>query len=86
MAIEPCRDKWKSEMTDRERFNNQMHYKSIDRSFNMEFGYWKENFKEWSIFVENGITNNREADIFFNFDRIETIFGPTWLQIGRAHV
>ncbi len=80
MTIESCRDKWKSEMTDRERFNNQMHYKSIDRSFNMEFGYWKENFKEWSIFVENDITNNREADIFFNFDRIEVVFGPIWLN------
>ena len=58
-------------MTDRERFNNQMHYKPFDRCFNMEFGYWDENFKEWSIFVENGITNNWEADIFFNFDKIE---------------
>ena len=41
--IKPCRPRWKGTMTDRERFNNQMHYKPIDRSFNMEFGYWNEN-------------------------------------------
>lgn len=79
-TITPCRPKWKGTMTDRERFNNQMHYKPFDRCFNMEFGYWDENFKEWPIFVENGITNNREANIFFNFDRIEVIRGNVWMS------
>lgn len=73
--ITPCRPKWAGTMTDRERFNNQMHYKPVDRCFNMEFGYWKENFKEWPIFVENGITNNQEADIFFNFDKFAGVSG-----------
>ncbi len=72
MTITPCRPKWKGTMTDRERFNRQMHYQPVDRCFNMEFGYWDENFKQWPIFVENGITNNAEADVFFNFDRTET--------------
>jgi hypothetical protein len=75
MAITPCRPKWKGTMTDRERFNNQMHYKSVDRCFNMEFGYWDENFQQWDLFVDNGVTNNNEADVFFNFDRIATFFG-----------
>jgi len=66
--IKPCRPKWKGTLTDRERFNRQMHYEPVDRCFNREFGYWDENFKQWSIFLENGITNNDEADIFFNFD------------------
>lgn len=79
MTITPCRPKWAGTMTDRERFNRQMHYQPVDRCFNMEFGYWDENFKEWPIFVENGITNNHEADIFFNFDRIVTIGGPVWM-------
>jgi len=35
-------------------FNRQMHYQPIDRCFNMEFGYWDENYKLWPIFVENG--------------------------------
>ena len=80
MAITPCRDKWKGSMTGRERFNNQMHYKPIDRSFNMEFGYWQENFQQWDIFVENGITSNTEADIFFNFDRIDIVSSYTWMH------
>ena len=44
MDIKPCRPKWKGTMTDRERFVNQMNYKPFDRCFNMEFGYWDENF------------------------------------------
>lgn len=45
MAITPRRPKWKDTMTDKERFNNQMHYKPIDRFFNMEFGYWEKTSK-----------------------------------------
>ena len=80
MPVTPCRPKWRGTMTDRERFNRQMHYLSIDRSFNMEFGYWDENFKEWDLFVNNGIRNNGEADIFFNFDRIGGLGGNTWMH------
>ncbi|MBU4199964.1 MAG: hypothetical protein KKG09_01845 [Verrucomicrobia bacterium] len=79
MTIKPCRQKWKGTMTDRERFNNQMHYKPVDRCFNMEFGYWLENFKLWPLFVENNVTNNTEADIFFNFDEFKVIGGNVWL-------
>jgi len=80
MPVTPCRPRWKGTMTDRERFNNQMHYKPVDRSFNMEFGYWEENFTEWSMFVENGITNNPDADLFFNFDPIAVVGGCTWMH------
>ena len=80
MSIQPCREKWKGTMTDRERFNRQMHYRAVDRCFNMEFGYWDENFREWPLFYENNIHNNWEADIFFNFDRIEGIGGRVWLH------
>lgn len=82
MPIKPCRSKWKSTMTDRERFNNQMHYKAVDRCFNMEFGYWDENYSEWSIFVDNKITNESEANTYFNFDRIECIDGNVWMNPG----
>jgi uroporphyrinogen decarboxylase len=67
-------------MTDRQRFNDQMHYRPVDRCFNMEFGYWNENFSEWDIFVANGIRNNAQADVFLNFDRIEVVTGRTWLH------
>jgi len=77
---EPIRGKWNGRMTDRERFVRQMHRESVDRCFNMEFGYWNENFNEWSVFRENGITNNEEADRFFNFDRFESWDGPIWMH------
>jgi len=80
MSITPYRPKWKGTMTDRQRFNNQMHYRAVDRCFNMEFGYWEENFRQWPIFVENGITNNAEADVFFNFDRIASTSGNVWMH------
>ncbi len=77
--IVPCRLKWKGTMTDRERFNAQMHYRPFDRCFNMEFGYWEENFKEWDLFVKNGITNNWEADQFFSFDRTAGAGAAIWM-------
>ncbi len=80
MIVEPIRPKWKSAMTDRERFNKQMHYEPVDRCFNMEFGYWKENFQLWPIFVENNIRNNNQADRLFNFDVLKTVTGKTWLN------
>ena len=79
MAVRPCRAKWPGSMSDRERFHNQMHYKKIDRCFNMEFGYWNENFEKWEEFKKNNITNNQEADRFFNFDEIKGIDGHIWM-------
>lgn len=71
-------------MTDRERFRRQMHHQPIDRCFNMEFGYWEDNFEQWPIFRDNGITNNGDADIFFQFDRLHTIGAP-WMLPGFPH-
>jgi len=73
-------EKWKSEMTDRDRFNNQMHYRPIDRTFNMEFGYWEENFTAWPLFADNGIKNNWEADAFFAFDKIRAVGGNVFMH------
>jgi len=74
-TIIPCRHRWNGSLSDRVRFNRQMHYRSVDRCFNMEFGYWNENFKEWDLFVKNGIRDNAEADLFFGFDRIAVVSG-----------
>ena len=84
-TINPIRPKWKGTMTDRERFNAQMHYQPVDRCFNMEFGYWDENFELWPLFKDHGITNNWEADIFFNFDRQYHIGGNIWLNPPFTH-
>ncbi|HET6485947.1 MAG TPA: uroporphyrinogen decarboxylase family protein [Spirochaetia bacterium] len=80
MSITPCRPPWKGRLTARERFNNQMHYRGVDRCFNMEFGYWDENFTLWDIFSKNGIRTNEEADRFFSFDRFEVVSPPFWMH------
>ncbi len=81
-VITPCRDHWKGTMTDRDRFNAQMHYEPFDRSVNIEFGYWQENYEQWSIFTENGITHEGEANEFFNFDEMGGIAGNTGMHPG----
>ena len=65
--MEP-RKPWKGTMTQRDRFNAQMHYRPFDRTVNMEFGYWAENYQTWDIFLENNIHNEWEADRFFAFE------------------
>ncbi|NLD88076.1 MAG: hypothetical protein GX633_07450, partial [Clostridiales bacterium] len=74
------REKWNGTMTDRERFNAQMHYMPFDRTFNMEFGYWDQNFTTWKMFIDNGIKNNDQADEFFSFDKIMTVGTNTWMK------
>ena len=82
MFKEAIRKKWRSALTDRERFVRQMHYKSVDRCFNMEFGYWEENYQEWDIFTENGIMNDEQANAFFSFDRFESVNPHYWMLPG----
>ncbi len=82
MPITPCRPPWKGSLTARERFNRQMRFQPVDRCFNMEFGYWNENFKLWPLFVEHGVRNNAEADLFFSFDPIRVVSGTIWLNPG----
>ncbi len=67
-------------MSDRERFVNQMHYRPVDRCFNMEFGYWEENYSQWPGFVANGIRTEEQANLFFAFDRCEKISGVLWMH------
>lgn len=80
MPFTPIRTPWGGTMTHRERFNRQMHFQNVDRCVNMEFGYWKENFSQWKIFRENGITNNEEADHFFSFDPMPMVYINAWMD------
>jgi len=80
MNIKQIRSPWKGTITARERFNRQMHGQSFDRCFNMEFGYWEENYREWDIFLEHGITNEAQANVFFGFDPIEIVWGNHWIS------
>jgi hypothetical protein len=79
MSPTPIRPPWPGSMTARQRFFNQMHYLPVDRCFNMEFGYWDENFSLWPLFKDNGVNDNAQADRFFSFDRIETLSGVLWM-------
>jgi uroporphyrinogen decarboxylase len=74
------REPWEGTMTARERFTAQMHHRPVDRCFNMEFGYWEENFHEWPMFFENGIANNAQAHRFFGLDRFKDAGGTFWLH------
>ena len=81
MEITPCRKPWKGNMTARERFNAQMHYKPFDRTVNIEFGYWQENYEIWTIFKKNGITNEGQANQYFAFDdALDWVWLNTWLN------
>lgn len=77
---QPIRTPWGGTMTERERFYAQMHYKPFDRTVNMEFGYWDENFRLWKMFRDNGIQNNEQADLFFGFDRLPFLMGDIWMN------
>lgn len=76
--MEP-RKPWKGVMTQRERFYNQMHYLPFDRTVNMEFGYWEENYKQWDIFRDNNIKNEGDADRFFAFEPPKVFGTNLWL-------
>ena len=79
--IIPIRTPWKKgEMTSRERFKKQMNFEPVDRSFNMEFGYWDENYTLWEMFKKNNITTEWDANTFLNFDRIENVWGNVWMD------
>lgn len=78
--IRPIRKKWKGTMTDRERFNAQMHYRPFDRSFNMEFGYWPENYDRWPVFLEQGIRDEWQAETLFQFDIRRGIAGRMGME------
>ena len=83
--ITPIRKPWKGELTSRERFVRQMTKKEVDRSFNMEFGYWDENYAQWDIFTKNNIKTESEANIFFAFDHIAGVSCSTWMDPPFPH-
>jgi hypothetical protein len=80
MSIPIFRVKRPGTMTDKERFLRQIESKSVDRCFNMEFGFWEENYQQWKLFKDNGITNNGEASVFFQFDGLGGAWPKPWLN------
>jgi len=72
-------------MTDRERFNRQIRFQSVDRSYNMEFGWWEENYQLWKVFLDNNITSEWQGNILFNFDKMGGAHENTFLCPGFEH-
>lgn len=67
-------------MNNIERFNNQIHYKPVDRSFNMEIGFWNKNFTEWEMFRKHNITDNQNARKLLGLDIVDEVLCLTWMQ------
>ena len=62
----PARD---SGYTHRERYRRTMHFQSVDRVPNHEFGYWNETLVRWhDEGLPPEVDSNGKADIFFGFD------------------
>jgi len=80
MTIQPIREPWKGTMTTRERFIKQMHYESFDRTVNMEFGYWDENFTQWDLFVQNNVRTHEDGHRLFNLDYIDVLSGNLFIS------
>jgi len=60
-------------MTEQERWVRCMHFQSVDRVPNEEFGYWDDTFIAWhQQGLPKFIDNNDKADIYFGFDRRDT--------------
>ncbi len=85
MEITPIRAPWKGTMTARERFNRQMHFQSVDRCFHMEFGYWEENYSQWALFRDRGITTEAQANTLFSFDPIRNVSGTVFMSPPFEH-
>ncbi|MBN1346647.1 MAG: hypothetical protein JXQ73_28410 [Phycisphaerae bacterium] len=53
-------------MNDRERFNNQMHYRPVDRCPIWDFGFWTDTIKAWERY---GLPEGVNTDEFFGMDK-----------------
>lgn len=62
-------------MTNKERFLNQMNFKSFNRCFCMETGFWGEVFSEWPMFAAAGVRNNAQAFELLGLDTLENFWG-----------
>ena len=59
-------------MNGKERFQAVTHFKSFDRVFNREFGWWDEVFSVWQKEgFPKEVKGNDQGDIFFKFDKFE---------------
>lgn len=57
--------------THKERYLRTMHFKSVDRVPNHEFGYWEDTLRRWhNEGLPEEVDDDWKADIFFGFDPV----------------
>jgi len=57
-------------MNDRERFNNVMHYRPVDRCPIRDFGFWEETLLVWKQYgLPQAVPDEISTDDFFGMDR-----------------
>ena len=60
--------------THRERYRRTMHFQSVDRVPNQEFGYWTDTLIRWhNEGLPEEVNSNEKADIFFGFDPMRSV-------------
>lgn len=70
----------------RERYRRTMHFQSVDRVPNHEFGYWNETLDRWhDEGLPREIDSNQKADVFFGFDPTAGIPIDLGLRPGFQH-
>lgn len=80
----PSRD---SGYTHRERYLRTMHFQSVDRVPNQEFGYWDETIVRWhDEGLPEEVNNNWLADVFFGFDPMLHIPADLGWRPGFEHI
>ena len=80
----PARDKG---YTHCERYLRTMHFQSVDRVPNQEFGYWDETIVRWhQEGLPEEVNNNWLADLFFGFDPMRHIPADMGWRPGFEHI
>ena len=73
--------------THRERYLRTMHFQSVDRVPNREFGYWGETLARWhDEGLPREVDSNEKADVFFGFDPAGGVPIDLGLRPGFEHV
>lgn len=76
-----------SAYTHRERWLRTMHFLSVDRIPNWEFGYWDETLVRWhDEGLPKEIDNNWKADVFFGFDPVAHVPTHMGWHPGFEHI
>ena len=73
--------------THRERYLRTMHFQTVDRVPNHEFGYWSETLARWhGEGLPSEVDTNEKADVFFGFDPVRHVPIDLGMKPGWEHL